>query len=1197
MGYGKTYKTKWLEDLSGNQGTANQVLISTSAGIAWAAASTIIGGPYLPLSGGTMTGNTTHGDNVRSLYGASSDLQVYHDGSNSYVRDVGTGRLWIDSNGEGVSIISDGSGSTPMAHFYKDGAVELYHNNVRRFRTNDIGGVSVSHTSGSLGNSFFGAVSGASNGFQIANTSSNEITYTFQNGSNSQVLKILNNGNVGIGTTSPIHKLHVAGNARVTGAYYDSTNSPGTGGQVLTSTATGTDWIDPTLLPAESAEKVIQSVRMGEAVSKGDPLVITGYHGSNGPVIVERANATNATKMPAYGVALENYANNATGLMIAVGDFDDFDTSGYSVGDTLYVAVGGGMTKVKPTGTGLIQNMGVVSRSNANNGQVEIVAIGRTNDVPNLPVGRLFVGTSGNTSLTSDVVYIDDTNDRVGIGTTSPSEKLEVNGNIQISDSDGYLQFNDTNAASGNRIRRIYNGEQNLYFSRRNDDGTLEANDMTITSSGNVGIGTTSPVGKFEVQTEDSNRYIRFKAPNGEERFEFYTGGTGNPSSLGMYTSDGTTKNVQISSGGSTYFNGGNVGIGTTSPTFPLDVVGDGIKLTRNSKTFIFNADFASAGTHANIQCDAGMGLSFSTNASEKMRILGGGNVGIGTTSPTEKLEVDGIIKAVHTDDSYATYRGNGVFFNRSDSYLAPLTDNTSTLNVGYNGGRWGNLEINAAFVKFENGPNEFMRITSAGNVGIGTTAPEAKLTIKGDALTTDQPVRITNSVTDTHTGLFLNNTGSTVGEKYGMQFGGYNQYSIGGIFGVLDSVSGNTSGDITFDLGNGTASGALVERMRITHEGNVGIGTITPEGNLHVVGATGGQGRIYVSDKDNGESPTDSLLITQSATNSFIYNRDSGDLSLGSNNQSSMMTIKSSGNVGIGTTAPDAILHVKGSTNSTEVKIDTNDNALGDNAFIKFNGARAQVGWIGAAVTLTDGGGNKDIKLKVGTGSIFLQTNNTSRLTVASGGNVGIGTTSPSEKLTVSGGANVTGKFAVGNTSTHPSFDFYNQGTAYFNGSTTVDDNLLVTNGSVGIGTTTPSFKLDTRGSVRIKNTDENTLYLDTESAGQQVGIFYRENGASKWEQRVGSNFELYNYARASWDFHIQGSTGNVGIGTTSPAASALLDVASTSKGVLLPRMSTTQINAISSPAEGLTVYNTVLSTLCFFNGISWQKVTSTAM
>ena len=51
-------------------------------------------------------------------------------------------------------------------------------------------------------------------------------------------------GNVGIGTTSPSQKLHVSGNARVTGAYYDSSNGPGTLGQVLSSTATGTSWID-----------------------------------------------------------------------------------------------------------------------------------------------------------------------------------------------------------------------------------------------------------------------------------------------------------------------------------------------------------------------------------------------------------------------------------------------------------------------------------------------------------------------------------------------------------------------------------------------------------------------------------------------------------------------------------------------------------------------------------------------------------------------------------------------------------------------------------------------------------------------------------------------------------------------------------------------------------------------------------------
>ncbi len=83
-----------------------------------------------------------------------------------------------------------------------------------------------------------------------------------------------------------------------------------------------------------------------------------------------------------------------------------------------------------------------------------------------------------------------------------------------------------------------------------------------------------------------------------------------------------------------------------------------------------------------------------------------------------------------------------------------------------------------------------------------------------------------------------------------------------------------------------------------------------------------------------------------------------------------------------------------------------------------------------------------------------------------------------------------------------------------------------------------------------------------------------------------TGSNAVRYGYF----------GTG-ITIGGSSIAASAMLDISSTTKGVLLPRMTTTQVNAISSPAAGLMVYNTTLNKLCFYNGSSWRQLTDSAM
>ena len=83
---------------------------------------------------------------------------------------------------------------------------------------------------------------------------------------------------------------------------------------------------------------------------------------------------------------------------------------------------------------------------------------------------------------------------------------------------------------------------------------------------------------------------------------------------------------------------------------------------------------------------------------------------------------------------------------------------------------------------------------------------------------------------------------------------------------------------------------------------GDVGIGTTSPSGNLHVVGASGNAGRIYLSDADNGTGATDSLLITKSGTGASIYNRDSGNLNLGTNNDNDMVVITADGKLLVGT-------------------------------------------------------------------------------------------------------------------------------------------------------------------------------------------------------------------------------------------------------------------------------------------------------
>ena len=157
----------------------------------------------------------------------------------------------------------------------------------------------------------------------------------------------------------------------------------------LSSTDGDADWVYPHTLFI-----TVRNVS-GGTLQKGTPVHATGVTGNVPDVIA--ADASNSSAMPATYVLNEQINNNAQGVAIIVGTITGVDTSAFSAGDVVYVASGGGFTNVKPTGTNLIQNLGVVTRSNSTTGSGVVYGSGRSNDVPNLPTGKFFIGSATNT--------------------------------------------------------------------------------------------------------------------------------------------------------------------------------------------------------------------------------------------------------------------------------------------------------------------------------------------------------------------------------------------------------------------------------------------------------------------------------------------------------------------------------------------------------------------------------------------------------------------------------------------------------------------------------------------------------------------------------------------------------------------------------------------------------------------------------
>ena len=525
----------------------------------------------------------------------------------------------------------------------------------------------------------------------------------------------------------------------------DTSTSPGTAGQVLSSTVTGTSWIDPDTLVSAASKLVVIACKnvSGTPILKGTPVYQSGTVGATDVIEVEPADAIISTGyLPAIGILQTTLNNNGLGNVVITGEFLNYSTADIPTdrpggdpftGDTVYLAAGGGLTCIKPTGAGnAIQNVGLIGKvSGGNAGSITVASIMRANDVPNLPTGKIWVG-DGNT-IVSDVVYLDETNERMGIGTVTPQEKLHiystgagpVRAEIESTQAtDAILKYTNSNRSYATFLTQ--SGQFSIY------DYNAASHRFYMLANGNIGINTTTPSSKLHSVTTaagpvpyTSRAAILGVNDSTDTLYANSVGVAGQVRTSGGYAIYGDAYGA---GGWAGYFDGkgyfsNNVGIGTTSPNDKLVVQGDGDGILVRSNDFTLSRIIPRGQTSTN--WDKAL-FSLYNAAAENVRIdtagsswFNGGNVGIGTTSPSQKLHVVGA--GYFQNGSLSIGTTSNVLFNYISSFIM-VAGSGQIISLG---GGPGNINNN---VYIGNGdlfvPN--------GDVGIGTTNPSSKLQVNG---------------------------------------------------------------------------------------------------------------------------------------------------------------------------------------------------------------------------------------------------------------------------------------------------------------------------------------------------------------------------------------------------------------------------------------------------------------------------------
>jgi len=365
-----------------------------------------------------------------------------------------------------------------------------------------------------------------------------------------------------------------------------------------------------------------------------------------------------------------------------------------------------------------------------------------------------------------------------------------------------------------------------------------------------------------------------------------------------------------------------------------------------------------------------------------------------------------------------------------------------------------------------------------------------------------------------------------------------------------------NSDGSLTYHDSTSSA-----ERFRITAAGNVGIGTTTPAYRLDLLGgyfhttyntqshpASSIYGGLAIGwNRHAGNAEVNFYNVYDNAAISYQFSQKTG-----ASTAADLLTILGNGNVGIGTTGPSTLLHVGagGDTPLVGVSAIYATNAGATNIAVRDSTSDVEGLYYAYSGGVLYGA--------VTNHNAIIRTNNLDRITVTSGGNVGIGLVPASgNKLEVAGNINASGTINATalniNNSPVTSSQWTTSGSA-----------INYSGGNIGIGATTPQSKLsintstqspgsmveiNSRGDLAAGSWSAIRFGLDSNSYPNQYakgGIIYESRDGynrGKLHLVVNSAANTANMSLSGALLTIDGTTGNVGIGSTAPASK--LDVA----------------------------------------------------